>query len=143
VPWSFVEVWTRASLPNCGVKISSGGKSFNARFCVSDEAYMFYADKVAEFFGFSEPTRVMMTYIVSQNTFFMDVLDDAGSEESTNENETIPFASNGDESENDCDESDDQLNEGHNQQMIVVYLHIFFGLFHLILYLAFGIDISF
>jgi hypothetical protein len=104
---------------------------------VSDEVFMFYADKVAEYFGFSEPTRVMMTYIISQNTFFMDVLGDAGTEESSNENETISLTSNGDESEYDCDESDDQPNESHNQQMILVYLHIFFELFHLIMYLDF------
>jgi hypothetical protein len=88
---------------------------------VSDEAFMFYADKAAEFFGFSEPTRVMMTYIISQNTFFMDVLGDAGTEESSNENETISLTSDGDETEYDCDESDDNLNESQNQQMIVVY----------------------
>ncbi|KAK2409926.1 replication factor A protein [Trifolium repens] len=117
VPWSFVEVWKRANLPHCGVKISSGGKSINARFCVSDDAFMFYADKVAEFFGFAEPTRVTMTYILSENTFFLDVVGDPGTEESSNENEIVSLTSSGDES--DYDEGDDQLNDYQNQQMIV------------------------
>jgi hypothetical protein len=125
VPWSFVEVWKRANLPHCGVKISSGGKSINARFCVSDDAFMFYADKVAEFFGFAKPTRVTMTYILSENTFFLDVVGDPGTEESSNENEIVSLTSSGDES--DYDEGDDQLNDYQNQQMIVVWLRLFFN----------------
>jgi hypothetical protein len=135
VPWSVVDAWVRANVPHCGVKISSGGRSMNARFCVSDEAFIFYADKVAEFFGFTEPTRVLMTYIISQNTFFLDALGDNGTQESYDENEIISLTSSGDESEYDCDQSDDQLNESQNQQMIVVCLDIFFELFHLIMYL--------
>ncbi|WJX73059.1 hypothetical protein P8452_56882 [Trifolium repens] len=119
VPWSVVDAWVRANVPHCGVKISSGGRSMNARFCVSDEAFIFYADKVAEFFGFTEPTRVLMTYIISQNTFFLDALGDNGTQESYDENEIISLTSSGDESEYDCDQSDDQLNESQNQQMIV------------------------
>jgi hypothetical protein len=130
-------------VPHCGVKISSGGKSINARFCVSDEAFMFYADKVAEFFGLTKPTRVMMTYIIDENTFFLDALGDAGTEESSNENEIIDLTSYGDESESDSDESQDQLNESQNQQMIVVCQHIYFELFHLIMYLDFWIHIYF
>jgi hypothetical protein len=129
VPWSFVEVWKRANLPHCGVKISSGGKSINARFCVSDDAFMFYADKVAEFFGFAEPTKVTMTYVPSENTFFLDVVGDAGTEESFDENEIVCLPSNGDESEYDYDEGDDQVNYNKTKRLVVVWLCMFFNCF--------------
>ncbi|KAK2379071.1 hypothetical protein QL285_066910 [Trifolium repens] len=119
VPYSFVDVWKTIKRSNCTVKISSGGKSMSACFCVSDEAFIFYADKVAELFGFTEPTRVMMNYIIDQNTFFLEPLCDAGTEESCNENENISLNSNDDEAQDGYDEVEDHDDESHNQQMIV------------------------
>jgi hypothetical protein len=132
VPYSFVDVW-KIKRSNCTVKISSGGKSMSACFCVSDEAFIFYADKVAELFGFIEPTRVMMNYIIDQNTFFLEPLCDASSEESCNENENISLNSNDNEAQDGYDEVEDHDDESHNQQMIVVCQRLYFKLFNLIL----------
>jgi hypothetical protein len=126
VPYSFVDVWKTIKRTNCTVKISSGGKSMSACFCVSDEAFIFYADKVAEFFGFTEPTKVVMDYVIDQNTFFMEPLCDPGTEESCNENETISLNSNDDEAQNGYDEVEDHDDESHNQQMIVVCQQLYF-----------------
>jgi hypothetical protein len=109
---------------NCGVKISSAGKSMAARFCISDEAFIFYADKLAEFFGFTKPTRVMFNYIIDENTFYLDPLGDAGTEESCSENEIFPTNSSNDESEDEYDESEDQPDENQNQKLIVVCKHL-------------------
>jgi hypothetical protein len=124
VPYSFVDVWKRTKVTNCGVKISSAGKSMAARFCISDEAFIFYADKVAEFFGFTKPTRVMFNYIIDENTFYLDPLGGAGTEESCIENEIIPTNSSNDESEDEYDESEDQPDENQNQKLIVVCKHL-------------------
>jgi hypothetical protein len=81
-------------------KIASAGKVCNIQLSISDKSVMFYGYKVANFFGFTKPTRVLMDYSIEMNIFSMVVVEDIESQGSCTGPQKNNISSSDDEDEN-------------------------------------------